>query len=251
MSSLGRIIGKARSGGEGEGAHWLSISDLMAGLMMVFLFIAIALMLNAFKERDKIREVAVAYQDNQVAIYDALIAEFGNDLGRWDANIERETLAFEFKSPDVLFETAKTEIRPRFREILDDFFPRYLRTLRVFQDSVNEIRVEGHTSSEWNGRVNATEAYFLNMALSQGRTRSVLGYVYELPAVAADRPWIKKAFAAVVFSSAHLKCAEAPDGSCRVHADGAVVEDPDRSRRVTFRVITNAEIQIRKILEEG
>ena len=242
MSELDRILGKVHAGGEGEGTHWLSISDLMAGLMMVFLFIAIALMLNAFRERDKIKEVAVAYQQNQVAIYDALMAEFGKDLDRWDADIDKDTLAFEFQSPDVLFETAKTDIRPRFREILKDFFPRYMRTLRAFQDSINEVRVEGHTSSEWNGWVSATEAYFLNMALSQGRTRSVLSYVYYLPEVAADRPWIKKAFAAVGFSSALIKT--------KIGNGGSKVEDADRSRRVTFRVITNAETQIRRILVE-
>ena len=60
-----------------EEVHWLSVSDLMAGLMMVFLFISIALMRNAFLERDKvqiekdkIKEIAVAYQQNQVAIFD-------------------------------------------------------------------------------------------------------------------------------------------------------------------------------------
>ena len=31
---------------EQEESHWLSVSDLMAGLMMVFLFIAVALMMR-------------------------------------------------------------------------------------------------------------------------------------------------------------------------------------------------------------
>lgn len=239
MSRLSAVLGKSRSGGEGEGAHWLSVSDLMAGLMMVFLFIAIALMLNANRERDKIKEVAVAYQQNQVAIYDALMSEFGADLERWDADIDKDTLSFEFRSPEVLFETGDTAIRPLFQEILNDFFPRYLQTLGQFRDSVNEIRVEGHTSSEWNKHVSATEAYFLNMALSQGRTRSVLRYVYELPSIEGDIPWVRKTFAAVGFSSSHAK----------LLGDGQ--EDSVASRRVTFRVITNAEIQIRKILEDG
>lgn len=239
MSQLSRVFGKSRSGGEGEGAHWLSVSDLMAGLMMVFLFIAIALMLNANRERDKIREVAVAYQQNKVAIYEALMGEFREDLERWDAEIDPNTLSFEFRSPEVLFETGKTTIRPLFKEILDDFFPRYIKTLREFRDSVDEIRVEGHTSSEWNNKVTATEAYFLNMALSQGRTRSVLRYVYDLPIGESERLWVKKTFAAVGFSSSKVK----------LDANG--LEDSAASRRVTFRVITNSETQIRKILEEG
>lgn len=239
MTAMEKVLGRTRAGGEGEGAHWLSVSDLMAGLMMVFLFIAITLMRQAFLERDQIREIAVAYQENQVAIYEALMEEFGDDLERWDATINQETLAFEFKSPDVLFATGETVIRPRFQEILEDFFPRYLEVLRTYRDSIDEIRIEGHTSSEWNGLVSATEAYFKNMELSQGRTRSVLQYVYDLPTVDADRPWVKRHFAAVGFSSSRLVL------------DGAGREDPARSRRVTFRVITNAETQIRRIIEDA
>jgi len=239
MAAVTRILGKSRAGGEGEGAHWLSVSDLMAGLMMVFLFIAIALMRSAFIERDQIREIAVAYQQNQVAIYEALVKEFERDLRRWDAAIDQKTLSFEFRSPDVLFAPGATAIRPRFQQILEDFFPRYLETLSAFRESVNEIRVEGHTSSDWAGVSSETEAYFLNMTLSQGRTRSVLRYVYDLPAIEQDRDWVKETFAAVGFSSS------------RLILDAAGREDPDRSRRVTFRVITNAETEIRRIIGEA
>ncbi|BCO31188.1 hypothetical protein TspCOW1_12910 [Thiohalobacter sp. COW1] len=239
MPAMDRILGKSRAGGEGEGAHWLTVSDLMAGLMMVFLFIAIALMRNAFIERDKIKEIAVAYQENQVAIYEALVDEFENDLKRWNAEVNRETLAFEFKSPDVLFGMGETRIRQRFKQILSDFFPRYLSILKEYKDSIDEIRIEGHTSSIWNNNTTATEAYFLNMSLSQGRTQSVLKYVYDLPEIVEDKPWVKRHFAAVGFSSSRPVLGE----------NG--LEDREASRRVTFRVITNAETQIRKIIEES
>lgn len=239
MPTFNKAFGSHRAGGEGEGHHWLSVSDLMAGLMMVFLFIAIALMRDAFQERDSIKEIAVAYQENQVAIYKALKNEFQNDLKRWDATIDPDTLAFQFKEPDVLFAAGDTEVRSRFKEILEDFFPRYLGILRGFKESINEIRIEGHTSSEWNAEASKTEAYFRNMWLSQGRTRSVLRFVYELPGIGDQRDWVKRHFAAVGFSSSRLITDEQGD------------EDRTRSRRVTFRVITNAETQIRKILEDG
>lgn len=234
-----KVFGKSRAGGEGEGAHWLTVSDLMAGLMMVFLFIAVALMRNAFLERDKIKEIAVAYQENQVAIYAALVDEFAEDLERWDAQIAKDTLAFEFKSPDVLFGLGKTDIRPQFKEILADFFPRYLHILRDYRDSIGEIRIEGHTSSVWNNQTSENEAYFFNMYLSQGRTQSVLRYVYELPGIDDERDWVKRNFAAVGFSSSRLVLDEIGQ------------EDAEASRRVSFRVITNAEIQIRRIIEES
>ena len=56
MSSMNSIFGKAKEVDDGE--HWLTVSDLMAGLMMVFLFIAIVFMRNISIERDKIKDVA-------------------------------------------------------------------------------------------------------------------------------------------------------------------------------------------------
>ncbi|MCR9105769.1 MAG: OmpA family protein [Gammaproteobacteria bacterium] len=224
---------------EQEESHWLSVSDLMAGLMMVFLFIAIALMRDAFIERDKIKEVAIAYQENQVAIYDALMGEFEDDLQRWDAYIDKESLTFTFRSPDVLFAQGEIELSPRYQALLIEFFPRYMQVLNRFSDSINEVRIEGHTSSVWNRSSTDEEAYFHNMALSQGRTRSVLAFVHNMDEVEQYRPWIKRHFAAVGLSSSRLVL------------DDSGVEDRNRSRRVTFRVITNADIQMRKILELG
>ena len=107
---------------EQEESHWLSVSDLMAGLMMVFLFIAVALMRQAFIERDMIKEVAIAYQENQVAIYDALMVEFEKDLAKWDAVIDQDSLTFTFRSPDVLFEQGSQNLSETYKVLLDDFF---------------------------------------------------------------------------------------------------------------------------------
>jgi len=230
-----RLFGAGRADAP-TGEHWLTISDLMAGLMMVFLLISVALMRSAFVDRDRMREVAVAYRDSQLAINQALHEEFEEDLERWDAAIAADSLTFEFRSPEVLFEAGSSALRPRFQAILSDFFPRYRRRLRDFDDVIEEVRLEGHTSSEWFGAAE-DEAYFNNMRLSQGRTRSVLEYVYGLPGPSDDRGWVKRKVAAVGFSSSRLVVG--PGGR----------EDPNASRRVLFRVVTNAETQIRTILE--
>ena len=222
-----------------EGEHWLSISDLMAGLMMAFLLISIALMRSAFIERDKIKQVAVAYRGSQISIYDALMKEFDDDLSKWEADINRENLSFEFRSPEVLFKAGEILLQPHFENILDDFFPRYLMVLRRFVNAIEEVRIEGHTSSDWSAAHGEDEAYFNNMRLSQGRTRSVLEYVYSLPEVAEDRIWVKANVAAVGFSSSR-PVTDITTGQ----------EDRDASRRVIFRVVTNAETQIRRILTE-
>ena len=205
---------------------------------MVFLFISIAFMRYVMIEQERIKEVAVAYQDTQVAIYDALVEEFEDDLAQWRARVDQESLSFEFQSPEVLFAVGSIELRDQFREILSDFFPRYLEVLRKFRGSIDEVRIEGHTSSDWDGVTDETNAYFMNMNLSQGRTRSVLQFVYSiLDELSPDREWVRTQVAAVGFSSS------------RLITDDLGVEDREQSRRVSFRVITNAETQIRTILE--
>ncbi|WP_339934385.1 OmpA family protein [Vreelandella glaciei] len=242
MSWLQRVLPPSQGKKESEADeehHWLSVSDLMAGLMMVFLFIAVVFMRNAWVEKERVTEVAVAYQENQVALYQALMVEFEDDLDQWEAAIDETTLSFTFQSPDVLFATGSTELQQRFRNILADFFPRYLDVLMQFSSSINEVRIEGHTSSVWGVNTSEDEAYFNNMELSQGRTRTVLNHVYGLDQVSQLQPWVKANVAAVGFSSSRLELTE----------NG--IEDREASRRVSFRVITNADTQIRKILEQG
>jgi outer membrane protein OmpA-like peptidoglycan-associated protein len=237
MSDTNSIFGTSRQKEDGE--HWLTVSDLMAGLMIVFLFIAIAFMRHVSIERDKIKDVAVAYQQNQVAIFDALNVEFEKDLSKWEASIDKETLSFQFNSPEVLFDRGEKSLKPKFKDTLADFIPRYLNVLDQYRESIDEVRIEGHTSSEWgSGNTHPDDAYFFNMSLSQNRTHSVLKHSYNLSNLSkGQRVWMKSSFAAVGLASSRLKLND--DGS----------ENKLKSRRVSFRVITNADIQIRKIVE--
>lgn len=233
-----KFIGKPAGLKKQDNEHWISMSDLMAGLMMVFLFISVAYMHYVQVEKNKIKEVAVAYQNAQTELYNALEVEFAKDLPDWDAEIDKQTLEFRFKSPDVLFRTGSTDLQLSFKSTLDSFFPRYLNVLDKFKEHITEVRIEGHTSSDWTGTSDADVAYFNNMELSQGRTRAVLEYVYEMDDIENQRSWIKTHFSAVGYSSSHPVLA----------ASGK--EDPTRSRRVTFKVVTNAELQIRRIIQE-
>lgn len=130
-----------------EVEHWISASDLMSGLMMVFLFVSIALMRHAYEERNQMLDIAVAYEKTQVAIYKALMNEFGEDLPKWKAKINRETLSVEFTDMKIMFEIGSAALKPEFRQVLDDFFPRYMQCLTEFRPSISEIRIEGHAST--------------------------------------------------------------------------------------------------------
>ena len=233
-----QVFGTRSPSSKQDSEHWMGVSDLMAGLMMVFLFIAISYMRYVLVKQEDIKEVATAYQEGQVAIYESLVEEFKTDLELWDAYVDPESLSFEFQSPEVLFATGEIELTGKFKGILEEFFPRYVDVLREHRAVINEVRIEGHTSSIWNAQTPPDEAYFNNMWLSQGRTRSVLNYVYSNPDIASDRDWVKRYVAAVGFSSSRPV----------TWADGT--ENQARSRRVTFRVITDVDIKMRTILEK-
>jgi outer membrane protein OmpA-like peptidoglycan-associated protein len=214
----------------------------MTGLMMVFMLIAIvfmiqveALMRKAEKQAQQMKEVAVLYDETRQQLYADLKSAFAADLPRWRASLNQD-LAIRFEEPDVLFDTGKAELKPQFKKILDDFFPRYVRIIEKYKDSIEEIRIEGHTSKIWNAQTNDDDSYFKNMELSQGRTRSTLQYVLLLGAVAPQRNWLTAKLTANGLSSSRLRFN--PDGS----------ENLQASQRVEFRVRTNAEARLGEIL---
>lgn len=225
--------------------HWISISDMMSGLMMVFIFISVIYMIQIFKDKAKIEKIAITYDKMQTQLYEELENEFREDLKKWNAEIERSTLSIRFKEPDILFEQGSILVKPLFKDILRDFIPRYLRILssEKYKQDIEEIRVEGHTSSEWRYDVSADMAYINNMELSQGRTRSVLEYILNIEDVSSykDLEWLKSHLTANGLSSSKLVLRD--DGS----------ENRQESRRVEFRVRTNAEKRIVEIInrEDG
>ncbi|MCI0467256.1 MAG: OmpA family protein [Beijerinckiaceae bacterium] len=222
--------------------HWIPLSDLMTGLMMVFMLVAIvfmiqveALMHRAERQAQQMKQVAVLYDETRQRLYADLENEFRSDLPRWKASLDRD-LAIRFEEPDVLFDMGKAELKPQFKRILDDFFPRYLRIIQNYKDSIDEIRIEGHTSKIWNSATNNDDAYFKNMELSQSRTRSALQYVLLLGSVAPQRSWLTARLTANGLSSSRL----------RFNLDGS--ENLQASQRVEFRLRTNAEARIGEIL---
>lgn len=219
--------------------HWLSVSDLMAGLMMVFLLIAVIFMVNAERERRTVTDVALLYERLRLELYQDLLAEFEDDLEEWGAELD-DDLTFRFTREDVLFDRGETSLQPQFAAILADFFPRYINILhqQKYRDDISEVRIEGHTSSAWGG-VSEDEAYILNMQLSQARTREAAAYVLDLAAIEPVKPWLKANLTANGLSSSRLVFT--PDGE----------EDEAASRRVEFRVQTDADQRIEDILERA
>ena len=219
--------------------HWVAVSDLMGGLMMVFLLIAVVYLVQLEIESQKIKDVAILYDRLRTQLYEDLQEEFRDDLPLWGAELDKD-LSLRFFNTEVLFAHGDDKIKPAFRHILDDFFPRYVRiiTSDKYREDILEVRIEGHTSSDWGTASNTDLAYIKNMALSQARTRTTLAYLLELSWVNGNKPWLKQHLTANGLSSSKLIF------------DQDQAEDGIRSRRVEFRLRTDAESRIAMILKD-
>jgi len=200
------------------------------------------LALDAVARAEKAKQVftntLIDFKTVESDIYEALILEFENDLTGWDAEIIRDNLIFRFKSPEVLFPANEYNLTPEFEKILGEFVPRYVSVLQNFSEYIDEIRVEGHTSSEFSSQPTALGKYISNMELSQDRTRSVTDFA--LRALNDDRrAWLQSLLTANGLSSSKLILK-------------AGIEDRERSRRVEFTIRTATRktlVRLEEILE--
>ena len=211
--------------------HWMSISDIMSGLMIVFMFIAIAFMMQIQNEIHN-------YVDIKQKIYLSLYEEFKDDLPKWDAELDDKTLTIRFKEPDVLFGVGSAFLTPKFQKILNDFLPRYISVISQgeYKDYIEEIRIEGHTDSFWAGAATRHQEYLNNMELSQSRTRAVLAYAINMPYLQDKLEWIIRRITANGLSS-----------SQPVIFNGKI--DDKLSRRVDFRIRTKADEKMNELAE--
>lgn len=206
----------------------LSIGDLMAGLLFIFILLLTATMLKIQTKSDKEAAITQEYDRIKTQLYIDLQKEFKDSLKVWNAEIDSTQLSVRFQEPSTLFDFARDDLKPRFKAILDDFFPRYISLLNApkYRENIEEIRIEGHTDTSGE--------YFTNMKLSQDRTRTVLEYCFKLLTEAQMDFAMSKATANGLSYSHIIK-----------NTDGS--ENPEKSRRVEFRIRTNAEQKLEEI----
>lgn len=218
--------------------HWIPLADLMTGLMMLFLLIAVAYMVAVEHQQTQPKHVLQTYQQTRAQLAKQLEQTFGVDFAKWGAVFDAKTLAVRFPTRTVLFAPGSARLQPRFKSILRDFFPRYVAILNrpQYRSIVSEVRIEGYTSSLWTPGATREESYLGNLALSQDRARNVLAYGLSLPALATQRPWLMQVLTADGLSFSHP--IRKPNGS----------EDAAASERVEFRVRTDAQAQVNEVL---
>lgn len=199
---------------------WESISDLMAGLMMIFLFIGLAFLLQIMIDESNQQKQVQTFKSQ---IYDDLRKVFSDEeLKLWGVDINKEKLSVTFKEPDVSFDLNQSTLKPQFQKTLSSFIPRYFAVIRKpeYIDKIAKIRIEGYASKEVGEDPNSDASYFYNMKLSQDRARNVLLYIFWIPEVQGYKDWLRTNVITNGYSY------------------GKAGSDTDKDRRVEFRIIT-------------
>ncbi len=217
---------------ESAGDFNLSISDMMSALCAIFVLLCIGIILQ-------LKQISEHYVRTKYTLYDELNKEFYADLKNWNAEIDSENLSIRFKDPDVLFVMNQSVLRNSYKQILDDFFPRLLKVVSNYENLIEEIRIEGHSSEAIErikaGRITERQDYEEGMELSQARTRSVLSYCLNDTKYPKENEWIRSKIIAIGYSKSHP-----------VKVNGKI--DWNASRRVEFRIKLNSDGEIQKYL---
>ena len=214
-----------------ENAHWITIADMMSGLMAVFLFISVSYMSTA-------QEKTKGYLDLKGEMFKDLNDEFKADLEKWNAEIDADSLTIRFKALDSLFATGSPTPKAEFINVIYNFFPRYSNLIysAKYRDHIEEIRIEGHTSSTGQFESQPVEArYLYNLELSQARSRNVLRLALFSENDDQLKIWLQKNLTAngLSFSKPIL--------------DSNNLEDKEKSKRVEFRIKLRTEDVIKSI----
>ena len=149
----------------------------MTGLMVLFLLIAVTYMIRVEADADRVKEVAIAYSEIKDALYDDLKREFELDLKNWKAQLIKDDLSIRFTEPDVLFAEGKQRSEAGIPGDPEQLFStlRSHSTSAKYRGAISEVRIEGHTSSDWTGVTTPEDAYFRNMGAFAGAHEIRLG----------------------------------------------------------------------------
>ena len=224
---------------------WMSVSDLMTGLMVIFLFIAI----SYIRKVQENQTVLTDYVETKTRLHDKLVKEFKGDTLRWQMTLGKD-LSMRFNNPQVLFASGKADLTPEFKQILDEFLPKYFHILLndSLRSKIQEIRIEGHTDSVPAPQFDH-DAYIANVILSQQRSLSVLRYFRSMPDFETYSDDEKKLLE-YWFTANGLSYGKSVDKDGNYTIESKQPIDKDHSRRVEFRIVTSGEEVLENFVKE-
>ena len=179
---------KRRRHEDEETSYWLSYSDMMAALLLIFILI-ISFTLMQSKRQYESKQEQLDEQKKIIADQEKMLDEQQKELDRiagirsdlvkalrdefsgssLNVKIDEKTGAITFDA-GVLFDVSDSELKEDGKKFINQFLPKYCSVLLSddYRDYVSEIIIEGHTDT--------AGSYLYNLELSQQRAFSVARY---------------------------------------------------------------------------
>ena len=156
-----------------ENIFWITMSDLLLGLMIVFLTLFIMSMVG-------FSQVKVSQKVVQIELAENLAEKFSEN--KINVNVDKLSGLVEISDLE-LFDTGSYILSKKGKAYLDKFFPIYINTIfsnPEISDKVENIVIQGHTDSQmFKGLKTEEEQYAKNLELSSLRAITVANYVFK------------------------------------------------------------------------
>lgn len=161
-----------KSDSEEENIFWVTMTDLLLGLAMVFMTLFVLMMTGYTQQK-------MQQQQTQSDIAKELIKNL--QAQNIDAQVDKMT--GQVKISDLeLFDLNSFELSPKGKDYLNKFIPIYVNTIfsnKKLSDKIVNVVVEGHTDSQTFAGISSKEEQFAkNMDLSLKRANAVEDYIF-------------------------------------------------------------------------
>ncbi len=163
---------KKSNSDEEENIFWVTMTDLLLGLAMVFMTLFVLMMTGYTQQK-------MQQQQTQSDIAKELIKNL--QAQNIDAQVDKMT--GQVKISDLeLFDLNSFELSPKGKQYLNKFIPIYVNTIfsnKKLSDKIVNVVVEGHTDSQTFAGISSKEEQFAkNMDLSLQRANAVEDYIF-------------------------------------------------------------------------
>lgn len=155
-----------------ENIFWITMSDLLLGLAIVFITLFVIAM-TGFSQQ------SLQQQKAQMEVSEKINEQFKKS----DLDVEIDKMTGNLKISDVeLFELGSWELSNRGKALLDKLAPIYINSIfadKELSKEIEHIIIQGHTDSHMFAGINSKDEQFIkNMDLSLKRANSVAQYMF-------------------------------------------------------------------------
>ena len=163
--------------------YWISYSDLMAGLLFIFLAIIFIANKQYKEEKEKLKKSNEEFQVIKNELEDFL--KLKNSISIMlrdtidDPRVRIDPITGDLELPNsILFDFDKNVLKPEGKAVLRKIMPLYLSILmnnNITKSKIDKVQIIGHASKFRDTKYK----YLYNMVLSQERAFAVSSFILE------------------------------------------------------------------------